>query len=246
MSNGYVKLNINETLSFFDERPSENGQHTSAITSVIGEELGWCLLHRCLEETYHCSATVLTCKGWRIKPIKSGPNGKRKELDCWILTEHNDGSKILYQVEIKNWNANSVGVGRGCWSDIFDSAACKFRTKSEKYRDALEKATVRMTLPLDRVDDHFGRLSILHGFCDENHQSILCLWANDPSGEPLRFETFKVPINDFGGLWIFSMSSYLRKVRDAGTIPLWMPMTTTRIETLKRITSEMQPDAALR
>ncbi len=49
-------LNLQEILTFFDERPADSRGHASAIIGLIGEELGCGLLCRFLQERRGCTA----------------------------------------------------------------------------------------------------------------------------------------------------------------------------------------------
>jgi len=87
-------------LRFYDEYDRSNRLDSSAITGLIGEDLGFGLamdyFHRQGYEAQLISNTANTgkLKGYR--------------LDCWLLRERFEDRR-LYQVEIKNWAVHSRG-----------------------------------------------------------------------------------------------------------------------------------------
>ena len=95
-----MKINIEETIKFFDDETESRG-HATAIASVIGEDLNASVFKHYLE-----------ARGDRVKifdgPITQGAT-KGQRLDRWIYVQGKDGKNILYQCEIKNWSATAIG-----------------------------------------------------------------------------------------------------------------------------------------
>src|SRR5260370_21813227 len=154
-----VKLNVDDVLSFFDERPADSKGHASGLIAVVGEELGSFLLCRHLEVMHACKSRMFTHEGKPITP-RIGTN-KGRRLDRWVLTESESEAPRLYQVEIKNWNAHSKDgkplklsadeaeiqqyrIDR--WAEHWLEDKCEFR-----YEEA-HKVLLRMKPPL-KADD---------------------------------------------------------------------------------------------
>ncbi len=247
MNSGTVKLNVDEVLSFFDERPADSKGHASGLIAVVGEELGSFLLCRHLEVMHACKSRMFTHEGKPITPTIGTNKGRR--LDRWVLTESESEAPRLYQVEIKNWNAHSKDgkplklsadeaeiqqyrIDR--WAEHWLEDKCEFR-----YEEA-HKVLLRMKPPL-KADDENRRLSRLPLIPDERIEPVICFWwPVHPEGrdESLWFHQFHLgPINGFRGVWTFSMSNYLRRIRasGAGQIEVTMPILKQRMAWLSRL-----------
>lgn len=240
-----LTLNIDELLLFFDERPMDSRGHASAVVPFIGEELGASLLCR-YYRAQGCTARILTKKGTAITPTPGTNKGGR--LDRWVLTKTGDNDPTLYQVEVKNWSAHSYGgkvlnvaaaedeirvYRMNRWQDHWNEDKCDFRD------DEAAKVLVRMKPP-SRVDDETGRLCGFPFMPDERVEPLICFWwpvHSEGQNESLWFCRFQSgPINGFRGVWVFSMSNYLRSVRASGVprITLAMPITEQRVAWLDR------------
>jgi hypothetical protein len=93
------KLNLQSLLEFYDCKPPTSEKHASAINAVLGENIAIALMKHYFEHdeykvTSHQPCTQGTSRGHR--------------LDIWFALEKGD-IKNIYQVEIKNWSAHSVG-----------------------------------------------------------------------------------------------------------------------------------------
>lgn len=253
MGNDHLTVCVDELVSFFDEPSNESRGHTSAILGIIGEELGSSLICHYLKQSDRRSVMVLSHKGVVIKPKTRGRKGP--SLDRWILTEDHLGKSMLHQVEIKNWNAHSVMVpGAGvplkleasaeevqayrtnAWKEIFNPQSREFRCKNGKSDARINKVLIRMERPSE-VDDS----SKLRAVPENGVHPLICFWfAIHPQGrdEPLFFTEFSAAsAYGFNGVWVFSMSNYLRKIRSSGvrTIALPMPLAKRRLDHLTRL-----------
>ena len=95
-----MKINIEETVKFFDEGQNSRG-HASAIVGIIGEDLNVVAFkHHCESE----GKIVEVFDGPVTQGVKRG-----KRLDRWIYVKEKNGTKTLYQCEIKNWSATAIG-----------------------------------------------------------------------------------------------------------------------------------------
>lgn len=213
-------INRLELLQFYDDPTDvEQGMNAAAVNAVAGEELGLALLI-----DYFRSVGV-------DASIKPGPcsSGKRSgyRLDGWISTP-----ETVFQVEVKNWSAHSLGgrrlpVGAGpeesshhritVWNDYWTGKT--FREESAA------KVLVPMLAPQGDK-----RIAPLIAFWDPMH----------PQGlpEPL----FHVPLVDsaFPEVTVFSMSTYLRGLGCAN-LQLSLPKTLARLKILNRIFSDPLP-----
>ena len=215
-----LRVNRRALLEFFDHSSPTSGFHSSAINGVIGEDLGLGLLTHYFEgqgiqavlEGY--SATTGTKKGRR--------------LDGWILVDAR-GERSRYQVEIKNWNAHSLGgrslsceatvelagqYMRDRWVEEWDATARRFTNL------AVDKVLTRMISPAPVLPV----------------KPLVAFWfAIHPTGQNEPF--FEVPCKgDFSSVCVYSMSTYLRSLTDEW-IAIAAPRAEARLDILSRLTS---------
>ena len=112
-----INLPIRALLEFYDGPKQINKSHTTAITAIIGEDMGAGLL-----VDYYIrrgfKATVLS------GGVTQGTNiGKR--LDRWIVVTRGK-HETYFQVEIKNWGAAAIG-GRSIAVDANPSVLRKHK-----------------------------------------------------------------------------------------------------------------------
>ena len=99
-----ITLNIKELIEFYDCKEKGLTKPASSISGLIGEDLIAGLFKHYLEK---CDKKTVTVKIDDVSIKATGKEGKM--LDRWIIQENNDGTKIAYQTEIKNWSAHSLG-----------------------------------------------------------------------------------------------------------------------------------------
>lgn len=218
-----MKINRERILAFYDKRcpwPTETGSPVSAITGVIGEDLVLGLLRR------HLNGKILS---YGCKP--EGSTGRR--LDAWVSA----GGK-LYQVEVKNWCAHSMG-GRTVPDDasgvrkIAEINLWEFLTHPRNL-EAIWKILGPMKPPSSEGN--------------ANPIPLLALWA--PVASPNRLSSlppfwFHCDLSNYEGvipkqyrkvahrkIHIFSASLYLRSLQSKA-INLPMPRAEERIRCLK-------------
>ena len=96
-----MKINIRETLEFFDGKHHNDAGHASGIVGIIGEDLNSITFKHFMEN-----------KGAKVKilnsPVTTG-KVKGKRLDRWIYIKEKNGKETLYQTEIKNWSSWAYG-----------------------------------------------------------------------------------------------------------------------------------------
>jgi hypothetical protein len=215
-----IEIDIIEILKFYDEKIKTSIHHASAINAVAGEDIGAGLFAHYLKSK-NITAEILPAPCTQMK--KSG-----ERLDRWILAVEN-GERVYYQTEIKNWSAHAIG------GKILKINATQEEVSDYKIRRwnnswdgaALTPPTARKVLiPMKPIEDN------------SKVEPLICFWTSmHPTGNSEPF--FSVPIQDkhFSRLWFFSMSAYLRNVLSSGEkkIILEMPDTESRIEWLKTI-----------
>jgi hypothetical protein len=194
-----VRLPIKSLLEFYDNRVETNRGHVTAITAVIGEELGEGLL---IDYFLRRGLTAKVVYG----SVTQGTNiGNR--LDRWIIVTRGQHS-IYYQVEIKNWGAFAMG-GR---SIAVDANARTLRIhKIERWskewngkgfiKEAVQKVLTPMKPPVQGVQV----------------EPLVCFWdAMHPTGAAAPLFSIPLSLGPFARVWVFSMSSYLRNLLKSG------------------------------
>ena len=220
--NDHLRINIRETLLFFDEAPADSRKHATAMVAVFGEDLGASLLCRHMEERGD-SARVITHGGTPLQPTNGTGSGDR--LDRWLLVE-NAGGRTLYQVEVKNWSAHAIG-GRVLPIQADQRLLREYRLERWQREWDADRDTFRHPA----VAKVFARMKPPKHMDAEEVQPLVCYWWSiHPSGadQPLFWHPLRREVNGFTGAWVFSMSSYLRSLKTP-EIVLEMPSASHRI-----------------
>ncbi len=215
-----IQIDIIEILKFYDEKIQTSLHHSTAVNAVAGEDLGAGLFAHYLKQK-NIIANILpnAC----TQKTKSGVR-----LDRWILAIEN-GKKVYYQTEIKNWSAHAIG-GKVLKINATEKEVSDYKIKQWNNSwdgKILTALTARKVLtPMSPIEDK------------TKVEPLICFWVSmHPKGKSEPF--FSVPIQDknFSRLWVFSMSAYLRNVLNSGEkkIILEMPDTESRIEWLKTL-----------
>ena len=165
--------------------------------------------------------------------------GKQKgyRLDKWIAVKSIDQPAIIYQVEIKNWSAHSIGgttVKRDATIHEMndyrrDRWHRQFRTNGDTYLPS-QKETLKVLTKMLLPQSHR----------DHEHKALLCFWeALHPEGKDEPLFTVDVSSDAFTKLEIFSMSNYVRRLLEhTETLEVEMRDTNARIAWLSRIYSD--------
>ena len=190
------KLNLRELLNFFDCKVSDSIGHASAINGVIGEDLGVALLHQYFTDK-------------KLNPIVldepcTQKTQKGKRLDKWVAVTDAD-SKIIYQVEIKNWNAHSLN------SEIVRNHSDEIYMSAYRLRRWKKQFNIELKIPSQpQCQKVLLPMQVPTAFKDYEHRALLCYW------EALHVEgnsdaMFEVAVNSdhFKNLTVFSMSNYV-------------------------------------
>ena len=229
MSDGVLQVNVRGLLEFFDEKVEGSQKHATAIVSVCGEDLGCGLLKHYLE------ARGVSVEVRAETPTKGKQKGSR--LDRWVRVtgaSQLGAPDVLLQVEVKNWSAHAIG-GRVLRVDAAPEEIADYKKErwTKEWGDAGIKTPALMKV-VERMDPP-PQLPHLHV------ETMACMWtALHPTGAAECL--FSVPLPemqraDFGRVWFFSMSSYLRHLRSlAGDyIGIAMPNTVSRMRWLNQL-----------
>ena len=218
MASDNITIDVQQFLAFFDEEAPGSVGHATSLVAVAGEDLGTALL-------LHYLRSVGTDAEALPERCTQGTN-KGYRLDRWILAHQTEGP-VLYQVEIKNWSAHAIGgkrLAREASSDELRSykterwlsmwTGTQFRTES------VRKVLTPMRSPSPGVPI----------------EALVCFWtALHPEGEETPLFSVPLPLHEhFQRVWVFSMSSYLRSVKQASLV-LRMPEVAQRQAWLARL-----------
>ena len=215
---------------------------------MIFEDLAAATLEHCLLNNNATAVNV------RPEPVTTGQR-KGPRLDRWIEADLADGQRIIFQTEMKSISAQSLGHQ----TIALDATEAEFRQHEQ---DNWERQwdPVRNTLIHHRV----AKVLIpMKRPADAEHRSLLplliCWNPLGPSGTSQRHDQvdgghlFKVTdvtyqfkfrkphswqINPkFAELWVFSVSSYLRSLRNhlSGPLELSMPNASDKMRALLRV-----------
>ena len=222
-------------LRFFDERPDWSRTHATSIVSVVGEDLNAaCFLHY-LEGT-GANGVVLQ---------ESVNTGKRRgpRLDRWIDVRWSDGSRTVFQAEIKSWSAHSFGSRQpllvdACEATIVERKQQGWENQWHSAKNTLGgnktgKVLVSMKPPANvDVKDVRPLLIFWEPIGPREHSDKHLFSISNPSNDIPGWPKTWPPPAGFPELWVFSVSSYLRSIT-AETLTLHMPTAAHRLGILQ-------------
>jgi len=208
-----VEIDRRELLAFFDQAPDSTRGHATSIVAVAGEELGLALLVDYFNRT-RVAARILpgSC-------TQGAPRGHR--LDGWV-----EAGDTLYQVEVKNWSAHSIG-GTALPATLSEGEMAAFRRKrwNEVWRNGnlvdapAQKVLERMRPPVEH----------------SNVRPLIVFWVPmHPEGRADALFTVSTTSAHFPELTVFSMSNYLRGLSE-DRVSLNLPHTAARLAWLARL-----------
>ena len=241
-------INVNEILSFFDEKPCWADRHSAGVVGMIFEDLAAATLEHCLRKN---GSTEVTIRG---EPVKQ--EGKKGPwLDRWIEADLAGGQKVLFQTEIKSVSAQSTGHKRIMlnaspeemseheqenWDGQWDSNRNTLRDQPmAKVLVPMKRPTGtedRRLLPLliywqpIRPKDHSQKQDHIEG---DHLFKVSGVTYNFGFPKP---QSWKINPK-FTELWVFSISSYLRSIRNeiSGQLEFPMPNATKNMQALLRV-----------
>lgn len=212
-----MRIRIAELIRFYDHT-GDHSKHAGALTGLLGEELA-----------IRAFGHFVQSRGQSFRILEKKPNtGKTRgpRLDAWL--EVGRLHPVLYQTEVKNWSVHSIG-GKELRIDASRREICRYkkvRWEDEFSDGRLLKAQTRKVLQRMKPPE------VIRG---ATHFPLLIYWfAVHPLGLSNPFFSVRVRTRHFQKLWVFSVSSYLRRLRSP-TITLQMPLTKQRLALLKRI-----------
>jgi hypothetical protein len=232
-----MNILLGPLVAFFD-KPRRGKADTSAINGILGEELCATVFKHYLD-----SCGYSDIKDTDKPPTMGTKKGKR--LDTWINATKKDGTKVLYQCEIKNWTASSKGgltLELDCDQQTLEEVAreaWRRQLETDMSGDNKDLTVTKVLLPMKVPTDLQGA----------EVEPLVIYWmpiSNSTSGDPEPF--FKTPIEelhlpksvawgDFRTLNVFSISLYLRRLLKEGKkeLKLEMPNASRRVEVLKKL-----------
>lgn len=226
-----ITVKVEDLLRFFDERPPWSEKHATAVVGVAGEDLNAACFRHFVDSKGGVAAVLTDSESG--KPLRVTTGRKGPWLDRWIRVNWNDGSASVFQTEIKNWSAHSIHgktlAVPATPDQLADYKESRWNQHWDEKRQCLRqshtsKVLSRMKLP-DVVDE------------GEEVRPLLIFWEALGPRDRADEHLFSVGVNgEFSELWVFSVSSYLRSVLDAGngTLQLEMPEAAHRIALLDR------------
>ncbi len=193
-----MRLNRERLIRFYDTRDARDGMgsHVSAITALLGEDLLLALLRAYWrEQGYESRVLSYRCKG-------KGAKGKR--LDAWVVRER-DTERLLFQVEIKNWAAYSLGE-QPLPADADDSQVATralsqwnwyFQEATISHEAVAKVLTLGMKKPA--------------GYEDVPVLPLVCFWFAISNAAPACYSIRAFPsASPFAELHVFSGSMFVR------------------------------------
>ena len=218
-------LHLNELLNFYDYRVSSSIGHASAVNAVLGEDLAVALL------THYLKGVGLEVVALDEVCTQGTQRGYR--LDKWIAVESATES-IIYQVEIKNWSAHSIG-GKSVKLDAKEDYMREFRTTRWLYQFNVDKQVPSQKETLKVLT----KMRVPSAYSDHKHEALLCFWEPlHPKGELEAFFEVDVVSEAFKKLKVFSMSNYVSELlKTTDQIDVEMNGADERIEWLQKIYS---------
>ncbi len=217
-------LNLRELLNFYDYRIPSSRTHASAINAVLGEDLAIALLIHYLKS-----------KGLEVIVDRPCVQGTQKgvRLDKWVVIKN---QSVIYQVEIKNWSAHSIG-GKSVKPNADENYMREFRVGRWRHQfdDQNQVPSQKETLKV------LTRMRVPSNYEAYEHRALLCFWEPlHPDGEPEAF--FEVDVGENAGefkkLKVFSMSNYVSQLlKSTEMLEVEMTAADARIDWLKKMYS---------
>ena len=218
-------LHLNELLNFYDYKVISSIGHASAVNAVLGEDLAVALL------THYFKGVGLEVVALDEVCTQGTQRGYR--LDKWIAVKSVTES-VIYQVEIKNWSAHSIG-GKSVMIDADEDYMRNFRMKRwlHQFNVAKQVPSQKETLKV------LTKMRVPTSHNNYKHEAMLCFWEPlHPQGESDALFEVDVVSDEFKKLKVFSMSNYVSELlKTTDQIDVEMNDADERIEWLQKIYS---------
>lgn len=248
-----IVVDVQETIRFFDEKPEWGCKQATSIVSVIGEDLaaGCFQKHQESKGATVCVRYIREGDCFYPEPVTTGGRKGSKRLDRWIVVDCPDGGRTVFQTEIKNSSAFAIG-GEPIALDA--TPECFRAYKVRMWQKAWNPET--QSFRDDGWAKVLRKMRVPGGLEEECVKPLLICWtpmASKKNPDRFLFQVpsclFQVPTSpsppdcDFGELWVFSISSYLRYLRslEQTTIALKMPVAAARLRILDRLLPAEKP-----
>ena len=216
-------LHLNELLNFYDYRVSSSIGHASAVNAVLGEDLAVALLTHYLKGVGN---EVVA-----LDEVCTQGTQRGYRLDKWIAVKSATQS-VIYQVEIKNWSAHSIG-GKSVMVGADEDYMREFRRKRWVYQFNEEEQIPSQPETLKVLT----KMRVPSEYINYKHEAMLCFWEPlHPNGDLEAFFEVEVKSESFMRLKVFSMSNYVSQLlKSTVTIEVEMIDADKRIEWLQKI-----------
>ena len=204
-----VKLiNFYESPKSWDGKILGRGSHVTAITGLIGEDLVMALVRHYWKNIQKEESNIT---GYQCN--QGARAGKR--LDAWI-----EKGKFIYQVEVKNWSAHSLG-GYDHSNECADHTLEEFAAKRWVHYFGKAGETPKLAPEIAKVAIDMNTTSKLE------RKKLICFWAHIVNAEGN-------PYSEVNGIEVFSASAYLRSLED-DSIELELPRAESRLKLLNNL-----------
>lgn len=240
-----LSLDVEETIRFFDEKPDWGHKQATAIVAMLGEDLAVSTFQHCLETRLAAEVNP------RTESVLPG-SLKGPRLDRWIEVDWSDGSRTLFQAEIKSTSAYGTGG-----KQLGLNATCQEATQYKHDRWSINWDNSRRAITWKEAAKVLVPMKPSFKVTDRIHLPLLIVWAATAPGPEcehkdhvegghlfsipkpnlgFQFElsTETVSEHPFPELWVFSVSSYLRSLPDK-QIALDMPTLADRLQIIQRL-----------
>ena len=224
----HVKLDLRELVNFYDFAVKGSATHATAVNAMMGEEFGVALmLHYFQMQGKPLEALAGPCN----QGTRSG-----KRLDKWFVHKVSD-DVLLYQTEIKNWSAHSLGGTRA------DDTLRESPLDSDKwtnYRKDVwgQRFTTSKTLKDPTALKVLTPMRRPPGYETAIVKPVICFWEGmHPEGKGDVF--FDIPLSHekFVSLSVFSMSNFVHQLLAGGTdfLDVAMPDAVARKDWIEKL-----------
>ena len=204
---------------------------------MVGEDLNTACFKSHMESVGPSAEILLRAGSDRPLPVTTGRQ-KGPRLDRWIRVDWQDGSKTVFQTEIKNWSAHAFGGSvlpvEATRKEVKDYKQTRWERHWDRRRRVLKHPETKKVLvsmkPPGGVEPKIVR-------------PLLIFWEAIGPRSQAGKHLFKVALPktfEFPELWVFSVSSYLRSVLGTNTedsIELEMSASAARLRILNRLFS---------
>lgn len=218
-----MKLNVKELIDFFDNKKDGIRHDISSVIGVVGEDLGTALFKHYYEKTFNKKVIISS------SDLVSDGKLKGPRLDRWIYIKQSKNKFIAYQTEIKNWSAYAIGL-HAVGSDsttIPTTGLLNWKDRSRHLLNRKKNGENKVFYPMSKKPVDFPDNTVI--------EPLIIYWIVLSKDGIVLDPFFSVDVNikKFKKLNVFSMSNYLRSIKEK-EINLDMPNAEKRIKLLSR------------